>query len=278
MVNATDASPVFDYSVNLSAAPRIWAVGAVHGQVDTLTRLHDALAVRFVPGDRLIYLGNVLGGGDVIATLAEVFRFRRSVLALPPLYLPEDIVFLRGQQEEMWHKLLQIHFAPKPKDLLSWMLPRGVEATLTAYGGDRGQGFAAAAEGMVALTRWTARLKAAMQAAPGHQPWFADLRRYAHTGPSGVLFVHAGLDPARPVAEQRDAFWWESASFASAARGYVGFARVVRGYDPEGGGWREDGITLTIDGGCGRGGVLTAVCLSPTGEMLDRIDVEQPAD
>lgn len=268
-----DASPAFDHSVNLSAASRIWAVAAIHGQVETLFRLHDALGARFVPGDRLVYLGNVLGGGDVVGTVAELLHFRRSVLALPPLYLPEDVVFLRGRQEEMWHKLLQIHFAPKPKDLLAWMLPRGVNSTLEAYGGDPNQGFTAATEGMVALTRWTARLKAAMHAVPGHQPWFAGLRRYAHTGQDGVLFVHAGLEPTRPMAEQRDAFWWDSEAFASAAGGYAGFARIVRGFDPNGDGWHEDGATLTIDGGCGRGGPLIAACFAPSGEILDRIDV-----
>ena len=266
----TDAVP--ELFVDLSRARRVWAVAAVHGVADRLAALHDAIGERFESGDRIVYLGDLMGGGDVAATLAETLRFRRSVLAQPPLYLPEDIVYLRGRQEEMWHKLLQIHFAPKPKDLLRWMLGRGVDATLRAYGGDPAQGFAAADEGMVALTRWTGRLKAAMQATPGHHAWFSGLRRYAHTGPGGILFVHAGLDPARPLADQRDAFWWESGSFARASAGFDGFARIVRGYDPEGGGWAEDGVTLTIDGGCGTGGSLFAACLAPDGTLLDRVE------
>src|SRR3546814_11639535 len=110
-----------------------------------------------------------MGGGDVRATIAEALRFRRSVLAQPPLYMPEDVVHLRGQQEEMWHKLLQIHFAPQPKELLRWMLERGVDATLRAYGDDATQGFSAANASMMELPRWTRRLKAAVQAVPGHQ-------------------------------------------------------------------------------------------------------------
>lgn len=258
--------------IDLSRARRIWAIAAVHGAADRLAELHDAIGARFESGDRVVYLGDLMGGGDVRATLTEALRFRRLVLAQPPLYLPEDVVYLRGRQEEMWHKLLQIHFAPKPKELLRWMLGRGVEATLRAYGGDPEQGFAAANEGMLALTRWTGRLKAAMQAAPGHQAWFSSLRRYAHTGPGGVLFVHAGLDPARPLADQRDAFWWESGTFSRAAAGYNGFARIVRGHDPDGGGWSQDGITLTIDGGCGRDGPLIAACLAPDGTLLDRLE------
>jgi hypothetical protein len=143
-----------------------------------LADLHDAIAAKFEAGDRFVYLGNVIGGDlsgpsdgcDVRATLAELIRFRAQVLAQPPLYLPDDFVCLRGSQEEMWHKLLQMHFAPKPKELLNWMLGRGVGATLAAYGGDVAQGFGAADEGMLALTRWTGRLKAAVWARPGTSP------------------------------------------------------------------------------------------------------------
>src|SRR3546814_17843840 len=92
----------------------------------------------------------------------------------------------------MWHKLLQIHFAPKPKELLRWMLERGVEATLRAYGGDATQGFSAADEGMLALTRWTGRLKHAVQAVSGHQATFPSLRSAALTGADGVRFYDAG--------------------------------------------------------------------------------------
>ena len=262
-----------DRYVDLSTGTRIWVVAAIHGDVARLESLHDQIGARFKIGDRLVYTGNVMGLGDVRATIDEILRFRRSILALPPLYLPGDIVFLRGRQEEMWHKLLQIHFAPKPADLLRWMLDRGVEPTLRAYGGDPAQGFQAAQEGLVALTRWTARLKAAMQAAPGHHAWFMSLRRYAMSGADGVLMVHSGLDPARRLEEQKDAFWWESAGFAKASSGYQDFQRIIRGFDPADAGWTEDGITLSIDEGCGRDGALSAVCVSTKGDTLDRLDV-----
>ena len=32
------------------------------------------------------------------------------------------------------------------------------------------------------------------------------------------------------------------------------------------------GQTLTVDGGCGAGGHLMAVCLAPDGQILDRLD------
>ncbi|MDF1792614.1 MAG: hypothetical protein P1U88_11925 [Thalassobaculaceae bacterium] len=272
-------SPVAsDRHVDLSGARRVWAVGALFGEADLLCDLHDAIATRFEPGDRIVYLGNMLGGGDVRATLTELMRFRALVMAQPPLYLPEDIVCLRGAQEEMWHKLLQIHFAPKPKDLLAWMLQRGVGAVLAAYGGDANQGFAAADEGMVALTRWTARLKSAVLGTPGHQMWFNQIRRFAHTGKGGVLFVNTGVEPSRALHDQRDAFWWGSQGFERVGtEGIEGFTKVVRGYDPAGRGVTETDRTLCIDSGCGRGGALSAACLSPDGRLIDWVEVA-PSD
>ncbi|MEQ8587523.1 MAG: hypothetical protein RLO01_19215 [Thalassobaculaceae bacterium] len=262
-----------DRFVDFSRARRVWAVGAVFGEAELLCDLHDLIAARFEPGDRIVYLGNLLGGGDVRATLTELMRFRAGVMAQPPLYLPQDIVCLRGAQEEMWHKLLQIHFAPKPRDLLTWMLQRGVTATLSAYGGDAEQGFAAAEEGMVALTRWTGRLKAVVQASPGHQAWFSQIRRYAHTGPGGVLFVNTGIDPSRGLHDQRDAFWWNAAGFETAREsGFDGFGKLVRGYDPAGGGAVETDRTLCVDSGCGRGGALSAACLAADGRLLDWVE------
>lgn len=266
-----------DHHVDLTGARRVWAIGAIFGEIGLLRELHDEIAARFESGDRLVYLGNMIGGGDVRATIAELMRFRALVLAHPPLYVPNDIVFLRGAQEEMWSKLLQIHFAPKPKDLLTWMLRRGVGQTIAAYGGDADQAFAAAEEGMVALTRWTSRLKAAVQGTPGHQAWFNQIRRFAHTGPEGVLFVNCGVEPARTLLDQRDAFWWGAPGFDRLTDdGFETFARVVRGHDPSGRGWAETPASLTIDTGCGRGGGLTAVCLSPDGRILDRIECAPP--
>lgn len=262
-----------DRHVDLSGARRIWAVGAIFGEVDLLCDLHDAISARFEPGDRIVYLGNVLGGGDVRATLGELMRFRALVLAQPPLYMPEDIVVLRGAQEEMWHKLLQIHFAPKPAELLNWMLQRGIGATLAAYSGDAGQGFAAAEEGMVALTRWTGRLKAAVLASPGHQAWFSQIRRFAHSGGDGNLFVNTGIDPTRSLYDQRDAFWWGPSGFDRvSATGFEGFARLVRGYDPAGRGAAATDRSLTVDSGCGRGGGLSAACLATDGRLLDWVE------
>lgn len=252
---------------NLGQPRRLWAVAAVHGDVVRLCALHDHILTAFRPGDRLVYLGNFLGRGGAIAeTVEELMRFRRVLLSLPGM-ITDDIVFLRGQQEEMWQKLLQLQFAPNPQDVLRWMLSQGVEPTLRAYGATAQEGLVAARTGAVHLTRWTNRLRETMRRSPGHNSLFAALKRaamaYGADGQGGVLAVSAGLDPARPLGAQGDSFWWGHAAFAAMAEPFDPFDLVVRGYDPDDGGIHLDGVAITLDGGCGRGGHLVAARIDP---------------
>ncbi|HET8729225.1 MAG TPA: hypothetical protein VFO41_17120 [Alphaproteobacteria bacterium] len=251
----------------------IWAVSAIHAEVDRLAALHDHLGPRLQPGDRLVYLGNLLGRGRfVMETVEELLSFRRALLAMPGM-LVTDIVYLRGAQEEMWQKLLQLQFAPNPVEVLRWMLTQGVAATLEGYGGDAQDGMIAARDGAVQLTRWTNRLREAMRVAPGHNNLFAALRRAAFTDDNGVLLVSAGIDGTRPLAAQGDSFWWDSAGFASLVHPYEGFRRIVRGFDPAQNGVAVGDLTATLDGGCGRNGKLVAGCIDPTGQILEILEV-----
>lgn len=251
---------------------RIWAVAAIHGEADRLIALHDALGPRFQPGDRLVYLGNYLGRGPaIVETLDHLLAFRRALIARPGVFAA-DVVYLRGSQEEMWQKLLQLQFAPNPREVLDWMLGQGVGATLTAYGGQAAQGAACARDGPLALTKWTSGLRAAMQAHPGHYLLMSALRRAAYTDDGGLLFVHAGLDPERPLSAQSDSLWWGTSGFARLDRPYGNFAKVVRGFDRLHPGLQVGPFTLTIDAGCGFGGPLLAACLDPRGEVVDLIE------
>lgn len=253
---------------------RIWAVGAVHGEADRLRALHQTLEHRLQQGDVLVYLGNYLGHGpDVAGTVDELLAFRRRVLAHPPLRFCEDIIYLRGSQEEMWQKLLQLQFASDPVSILNWMMTRGVGATLAAYGGDRQSADQAARGGTMQLNRWTRTLREAQRARPGHDSLMAHLMRAAVCRDGGLLFVNCGIDTQRPLAAQSDGFWWAARSFDGISEPYEGYARVVRGYDPDHRGFAETPWTVTLDAGCGFGGDLMAACLSPDGRVIDRISV-----
>jgi hypothetical protein len=270
--------------VDLRRPRRIWAVAAVHAEVDRLAALHDDLGSRFRPGDRLVYLGNLIGRGHAVArTLEELLLFRRALLAVPGVFA-SDLVYLRGGQEEMWQKLLQLQLAPNPREIMAWMLSQGVGATLEAYGATAERAAAAARDGVRTITRFNSALRTAIHAAPGHDSLFAALRRAAYTGSpetppagdggaGGVLLVSGGFDISRSFETQGDAFWWGAESFSRIDRRYGGFARIVRGYDPARGGFVVTQYTTTLDAGCGFGGPLVCGCLSPGGELLDVVEV-----
>ena len=113
---------------------RVWAIGAIHGEAARLMRLHDALWPRLELCDRIVYLGNAIGRGpDSCEVLDALLHFRREVLARPHSDI-DDVVYLRGSQEEMWQKLLQLQFANDPRGVLRWMFDQGVDATLRSYG------------------------------------------------------------------------------------------------------------------------------------------------
>jgi serine/threonine protein phosphatase 1 len=269
-VNGRTAAGKF---ARLRGARRVWAVSSVHGEGARLRRLHDRIAARFVDGDRIVYLGNYLGRGSAVAaTIDELLDFRRRVLARPRNFAC-DVVFLRGAQEEMWQKLLQLQFAQNPGEVLAWMVREGVEATVQAYGGELRQGFAASRDGPLTMTRWTSGLRNAMNAAPGHTTLFAGLRHAASTGDDGLLFVHAGVDPSRPLAGQGDAFWWADRDILELAAPFGGYRRVVRGFDRRMRGLVEGQFAVSLDAGAGRGGPLLAAAFAPDGAVVEVIEV-----
>ncbi len=269
-----------DRFAELGRPRNIWAVGAVQGDAERLAVIHDALAERLQPGDRIIYLGNYGAAsngsdGSMVAVVDELLAFRRDILALPGM-MADDIIYLRGAQEEILQKLLQIQFAPNPRDVYAWMVKQGVGALLSAYGANSDEGFVATRDGAMTMTRWTNRLRGLLRQRPGHEKFLTVLRRAAYTErvPSGgVLFVHSGLDPSRPIGAQKDSFWWDHMGFEKLNTVYEGFTRVIRGRDPEGGGVKLNRIGVTLDGGCGAGGKLIAACVKPDGALTELIEV-----
>jgi serine/threonine protein phosphatase 1 len=254
---------------HLRDALRVWAVAAIHGEARRLARVHALIGERFSTGDRLVYLGNYLGyGEDVSGTIDELLDFRRRVLGRPHGFAC-DVVYLRGAQEEMWQKLLQLQFAPNPGEILAWMVRSGVEATVRAYGGDLRQGFAATRDGPRTITRWTSSLRAAMNGAEGHSTLFAALRHAAYTNEGGLLFVHAGIDPQRAFAAQGDSFWWSATDILEMAGPFGTFRRVIRGFDRDRRGIVEAPFGVSVDGGAGRGGRLQAACFAADGSLVD---------
>ena len=261
-----------DKFATLRRARRVWAVAAIHGEAERLNALHEMLGERLCEGDRLVYLGNYMGhGAEVGATIDAMLRFRRQFMAAPGVFAC-DIAYLRGQQEEMWHKLLQLQLAVGPAEVLTWMLEQGLEATLATYGGDGETALRRARSGALELARWTNELRQRMQDRGGHVELMSSLRRAAFTDDGALLFVHAGIDRERPLDAQGDAFWWSSDNFADMDAPFAGYRKIVRGFEPEHCGIRIGPFSASIDAGCGFGGPLACVCFDGDGEEIERLE------
>lgn len=259
----------------LDQAKRIWAVGAIHGEVTVLAALHEQLLTRFQTGDRLVYLGNYFGNQQTaIETVNELLLTRRKLMALGDSSKPNAFVYLRGAREEMLTKLLQLQFAPNPAEVMDWLLGHHLGAVLECYGTKEHVARAIAREGTLSISKWTSSLRRIINDHPGHGAFFSNLRRAAFTREGKILFVHASLDVSRPLNMQKDNFWWDNGRFDDIDAAFYSFSRIVRGYDHANRGLRlNHPFVATLDGGSGRGGSLNAVCFSPDGDVRDHLSI-----
>ncbi|MGE4312688.1 MAG: hypothetical protein AB7E85_00270 [Pseudobdellovibrionaceae bacterium] len=255
-----------------SPTERCWTIGSIHGDIDRLIELHDELLSRFQSGDKIIYTGNYIGYGYYPReTLEELLSFRRVILSIPGV-TAHDIVYLRGSQEEILSKLAQLPFAPDPEAIYNWMITNGLAETLEGLDIDRHDGLYAARSGVMALCRWTGQVKTALKSVNGYDHFMGSLRKAAHSnlqseGP--MLFVNAGISFNKPLDDQGDSFWWGTKSFNTIHAPYAPFSRIVRGYDPDHEGLYVNGVTATIDGGCGFGGTLACAGFDRGAELFD---------
>lgn len=251
----------------------LWTIASIHGDLERLSTLHEAIAERFEPGQRIVYFGNYTGYNiESAEVIDEILAFRQRLTALPGVK-NDDIIYLRGAQEDMWARLLQLQFYARPLELFLWMLNNGMAHTLQAYGINPHEGLSAARDGVISLTRWTNGIRQQLREYPGHELFMRQQRRAAYTvlpgGRYPLLFVNAGLDPTRPLQAQDDALCWGGDSFTDMTAPYDPFEKVVRGYDPQRGGVYVNCVTASFDGGCGFGGHLVGANLRADGELLE---------
>ncbi|MDD3370863.1 MAG: hypothetical protein PHE27_03440 [Alphaproteobacteria bacterium] len=260
----------------LGSPRRIWAVAAVHGDVERLSTFHDHIASRFSVRDRLVYLGNYLGveSRNNAAVMEEILLFRSALMCKIGVEA-SDIVYLRGPAEEAWQRLLRLQFAPLPHQMLEKLLASGVESYLRLYGVSVTDTRSVARAGSLAITRWTNQLRALQRNSLGHEKLMFTMRRAAFTNPGAdgkrALFVPASFDPARSLDDQGESLWWTAAPFKVTGRALAAYGRIVRGFDSVNGGADLDDAAVTLDGGCGRGGPLVCGCFSQTGKLLELV-------
>lgn len=257
---------------DLGAPRRVWAVSAIHGELDRLYALHDGILPRLRAGDRIVYLGNYTGyGKQSRETVDELLTFRRLALSTPGVR-PSDIIYLRGAQEDMWNKLLQIQFAQNPDMVFSAMLKKGLAATLESYGLAAHDGMRACVEGVLSLTRWSNRVRDQIRKNPGHDMFLTQHKRAAYTRAEArfpLLFVNAGVNPARPLELQGEGLWDAGEAFSGITEMYAPFEKVIRGYDPLHEGVRLNCVTASLDGGAGFGGKIVCAGMDSHGNMSE---------
>lgn len=253
----------------------IWAIPSIHGDVERLVALHDAIFDKIRPGDRLIYLGNYTGYGNYSReTIDEILMFRRMVLSKAGMKAT-DTIYLRGFQENLWQRLYQLSYNLFPVEELLDIMSNGLGATMNSYDICPHEGINAAKEGTLGLTRWTNKIRARLRAHSGHDRFMIHQHRAAYTKDAedfSLLFVNAGLDTSKNLEDQKDSFWTQPDLFEGMTQSYAPFNTVVRGFDPMRKGMLLNPINATLDAGCGFGGPLTCTQMSAHGEFIEVLE------
>ena len=263
------SSPRF---ARIATPGNIWAVASINGDALRLRQMHAAIDARLTRQDTIIYLGNYYGPHPkILETVQELIKFRRHFLAQPRT-VPDQLIYLRGQREDMLEKLLQLQFSAHPKEALSYMIENDIGSVLEAYGSSVEEALERMRLSLVELTHYTLRLRSNIRMNPGHYEFMSLFRRAAYTADEKLLFVHAGVDPSMPMDKQGDNFWWGHRDFIAMERQFEGFRRVFAGYSPYKDGLQQYPVASIIDNGSGMEGTLMAACIDGNGNILELLE------
>jgi len=223
-----------------TTATRIYAVGDVHGRLDLLLRLEAEIRIdleaRPTDAPLVCYLGDYVDRGPASAGVID----HLASTACDGLHR----IFLKGNHEDRMLAFLDDPVANGS----SWMKFGGREA-LASYG---------LPQALIEAENWQA-LRDALATAlpPAHLSFLSALELALRW--SGYLFVHAGVDPARPLTDQdpHDLMWIRE-PFLSSNRDFG--LRIVHGHviEPEPV-FRANRIGL--DTGAYKSGILTCAAL-----------------
>ena len=216
--------------VEITNPQKIWAIGSIHSRLNAFNSIKDYLLDKFEKDDYLIFLGNVIGLGDESRrTLSSVIDLRNKLMSKFQIEA-KKIIFLRGAQEEMLLKLLQLQTAPNPRDIIKWMFEHGVDKTINSYGFDKNEIIDISNQGTLSISKWTGKLNNLISLEPGHKEYFTNLKHAAFSESKKILFLNRGVDVSRPLSAQNDCFWWGYQNFSDLSKPYNSFVRIVRGY------------------------------------------------
>ncbi len=211
--------------------PVVYAVGDVHGCLDELKAAEERIAadpVRFDGPKLIVHLGDYVDRGPNSAGVIEY-------LANPPPHGIERVCLCGNHDDVM------AAFVRDPVANENW-LAMGGETTLKSYGIERHM--------LARVGRREGIRELVASAIPSRHLAFIDqLPVCLQVGQ--VVYVHAGLDPARSLEDQTDQdMMWIREPFLSSGPGIP--VTVVHGHTP----------STDITTGPGRIGIDTAACVT----------------
>jgi serine/threonine protein phosphatase 1 len=223
-----------------------FAIGDVHGEAAKLATLHDAIldriAVERIPA-RIIHLGDYVDRGpDSRAVIERIMALEAMFAGSPRI----EIISLMGNHERM---MLNAYDSDSDPDM--WWTQGGSE-TADSYAGGTG----------LAGADWRNSIPAT------HMNWLRALPSIYRDQDRRLVFVHAGIDPARfPMCPEQVRLWTRSERFFDhkqwPSRTELRDLLVIHGHTPKSFVPEALDHRINIDTGACFGGPLTAVVLKP---------------
>ena len=220
----------------------IYAVGDIHGRLDLLLKLTEKILYdsAHAPEKKqmIVFLGDYIDRGSDSASVIEFLQstyFRKA-----------DAVFLRGN-----HDQVMLDFLENADVGTDWIQYGGRETLLS---------YRVAPPGASATREdWVDCQQTLKSMMPGTHLEFLRRTR-THFSFGDCFFVHAGVDPKRPIEEQTEAeFLWIRDAFMRSDKRLSHV--IVHGHTPEARPtW--DGRRIGIDTGAYLSGCLTAARIS----------------
>ena len=217
-------------------SPDLYAIGDIHGSLESLERLLD-LVNPDLTQDRLLFVGDYIDRGPQSKGVVDY------IIRLKNLAPPGGVICLKGNHEAMFLDFL----AGGPTQLF---LYNGGIATLEDYWGDD----------------WVDQDPKSLTLPPDHVRFYQDLQLYYEL--PDYIFVHGGLKPGVPLANQvEDDLMWIRGEFITSQEDFG--RRVIFGHTP----FKEPLLMpnkIGIDTGAVYGNFLTALKLPEEEFFFDR--------